>query len=89
MEIRDIENICWICGRSREELNRPFDDVPFSIPLLEVKDAISYSGYHICAICESIIATVGGPTTEFVDECISERLEILKKDLIQTIKNLE
>lgn len=67
MEIKDIGNICWICGRSREELNQPFDDVHFRIPLLEVKDQASYSGYHICAICESIIVTIGGPTTGFVE----------------------
>ena len=74
MKIKDIENVCWICGRSREELNHPFDDDPFHIPLLEVKDQATYSGYHICSICESIIVTIGGTTTEFIDECISERL---------------
>ncbi len=91
MKIKDIENICWICGRSREELDKPFEDDNFSIPLLEVEDQISYSGYYVCGICEDIIMTLGC-SEKFIDEYLAEqfaeKMEDFKKELIQIIGNI-
>jgi hypothetical protein len=85
MKIKDIENICWICGRTKEELENPFEDVPFIIPLYDLKDQVMYSGYHICGICESIILTIGGHSDKFVEIQIDEKLEELKEELIQKL----
>ena len=85
MKIKDIENMCWICGRTRDELKNLFEDVPFSVPLLELKDQATYSGYRVCGVCESIIMTIGGYSDEFVENVISEKIDDLKGRLIQQL----
>ncbi len=85
MKIRDIENTCWICGRTREELKNIFEDVPLSIHLYELKDQDMYSGYHICGICESIILTIGGYSSEYIENTISEKVEEAKDKLTQQL----
>ena len=58
MKVKDIKTQCWICGRTKKELDAPYEDAPnFKIPLLEVKDMVNYSGYHVCLVCQSIIET--------------------------------
>lgn len=85
MKIKDIENTCWICGRTRDELKNVFEDVPVNIPLLELKDQATYSGYHVCGVCESIIMTIGGYSDAFVENVISEKIDDLKERLVQQL----
>ncbi len=59
METKDIHESCWICRRTKKELNKPFEDAPdFKIPLREVADMINYSGYYICDVCRCIILSI-------------------------------
>lgn len=85
MKIEDIENVCWICGRTREELENVFEDTPLKIPLYELKDQAMYSGYHICGVCESIILTIGGSSSEYINDVVHEKIDIVKKRLIKRI----
>lgn len=87
MKIKDIENMCWICGRTREELQNLFEDTPLKVPLYELKDQAMYSGYHICGVCESIIMTIGGYSDEFIENIISEKIDDIKERLIQQLVN--
>lgn len=87
MKIEDIGKQCWICRRTKEELEKPFEDDDFSIPLMEVTNS-EYSGYHICNICNDILTSIGGPSGEYINTLIEERLDELKSNLIENIENL-
>jgi len=84
MKIKDIKEICWICGRTKQELEKLFEDHPnFKIQLYEVTDMINYSGYYICDICNSMIATVGSTSQDFIDgdKMIMETNNVEKSDI--------
>lgn len=84
METKDVENICWICRRTKEELNKPFEDEPdFKIPLREVDHMINYSGFYICDVCESMFATVGATPQKVVDGMVDERIRKLFEKLLK------
>ena len=74
MEKQEIQDdVCWVCGRTREELKN------LNIDLIRIKGMI-YTDHTICRACEDIIMEL---CIKIDDESIQEKVRETVKNLLE------